>query len=80
MVNQVSIHVKLDNLNYAWLKQEALRTGLPANRIVNRAVALYVQVMQSKRHAESFDKTDGWYQALDDLHLTVHRKWQRSNK
>lgn len=80
MNRQVNVHAKIDNLNYAWLKQEALRTGLPCNRIINRAIALYVQIQQSKRHAESFDKADGWYQALDDLHLTVHRQWAKDNK
>ena len=73
MVNQINVHAKIDNLNYAWLKQESLRDGIAVNRIINRAIALYVELQQSRRHHEAFGQADKFAELCEKLRLkSVH--------
>lgn len=49
MVKQKPISAKIDTLNYAWLCQEASVSGLPKNRIINKAIAMYIRTMDARR-------------------------------
>lgn len=73
MVNQINVHAKIDTLNYAWLKQESIRDGIPVNRIINRAIALYVELQQSRRHHAAFGRLSQYNELCDKLMLkSVH--------
>lgn len=50
MIKQHPISAKLDNLAYAWLKAEAAQSGIPANRIINKAILIYVDIMRKRRN------------------------------
>lgn len=47
---QMPISAKLDTMVYAWLKAEAAQSGIPGNRIINKAILLYVEVMRTRRN------------------------------
>lgn len=50
MIRQHPISAKLDTMTYAWLKAESAQSGIPANRIINKAIMLYVEVMRKRRN------------------------------
>lgn len=50
MKKQHPISAKLDTMVYAWLKAESAQSGIPGNRIINKAIVLYVEVMRKRRN------------------------------
>lgn len=69
MIHQVSIHGKIDQVNYAWLKQYQLRTGIPMNRLINIAIQRYVEVAQSWQRAKMSGRLIEW--AEDALRVGI---------
>lgn len=60
MIHQQSVHLKLDTLKYAWLCQESLIDGTPKNRIINRAVALYIRMQDARRRHGMYNRLEEW--------------------
>lgn len=49
MIRQHAISAKIDRLTWAWLCAESERSGLPRNRIINKALVMYIRVMAARR-------------------------------
>lgn len=55
--------MKLDDVNYAWIKQYQLRTGIPMNRLLNIACQRFVELAQSWQRARMSERQIEW---IDD--------------
>lgn len=70
--NQEQICVKLDKSVLASLELEYGVSGLPRNRIINRALVAYAQVIDMARGYKAGLYTEGFYR---DWLLYVFSKW-----
>lgn len=70
--NQEQICVKLDKSVLASLELELGVSGLPRNRIINRALVAYTQVIDMARGYKAGLYTEGFYR---DWFLYVFSKW-----
>ena len=70
--NQEQICVKLDRSVLAALELEHGVSGLPRNRIINRALVAYTQVIDMARGCKAELYTEGFYR---DWILYVFSKW-----
>lgn len=48
-VTQTSVHVKMDTLTLAWLRNIQYQTGMPLNRVINQAAAFFVRYYESRK-------------------------------
>jgi hypothetical protein len=46
---QTAISAKIDHITFAWLEQEKNVTGTPRNRIINKAIVMYIRIMAARR-------------------------------
>lgn len=70
--NQEQICVKLDKSVLASLELEHGVSGLPRNRIINRALVAYTQLLGMARECEAGEYPEGFYR---NWFLCVFSKW-----
>lgn len=70
MVNQVSIHLKLDTLTAHQLEQEVFVSGVNRNRLINAAVRLLIRYNDSRRRYGMAGRQREFIELSDKLNLT----------
>lgn len=70
MIQQKSMHLKLDNVTYAWLRQLQFRTEIPFNRLVNLACIRFVEMQQARQRAKMSGREEEWTRAAKEVGIT----------
>lgn len=69
MIKQRSVHLKLDNISYAWLENEVFQSGYNRNRLINIAVNTYIRLSQARRRHEDAGKLQEYIEHAKALNI-----------